>query len=150
MADVYLPLRVTNDPSALLWLSCVKLKPGVSTRSAEAEFQSLLEVFANQAPAHFPEKFHIRLRPLSSEHDITFIHTLYLLFVAVALMFWIGCANFSILHSLAALRASTNSRSALQSAHPAVAFWDSCSSSPSSSRSAARQWEYLWHTPWLR
>jgi len=97
MADVYLPLKVTNDPSALLWLSCVKLKPGVSTQSAEAEFQPLLEVFANQAPAHFPEKFHIRLRPLSGEHDITFVHTLYLLFAAVALMFWIGCANFSIL-----------------------------------------------------
>jgi predicted permease len=97
MADVYLPLKVTNDSSALIWLSCVKLKPGVSTQSAEAEFQSLLEVFANQAPAHFPEKFHIRLRPLSGEHDITFVHTLYLLFAAVALMFWIGCANFSIL-----------------------------------------------------
>jgi predicted permease len=97
LADVYLPLKVTNDPSALLWLSCVKLKPGVSTQSTEAEFQSLLEVFANQAPAHFPEKFHIRLRPLSGEHDVIFVHTLYLLFAAVALMFCIGCANFSIL-----------------------------------------------------
>ena len=97
MADVYLPLKVTNDPSALLWLSCVKLKPGVTTQSAEAEFQPLLEVFAKQAPAHFPEKFHVHLRHLTDEHDITFVHTLYLLFAAVALMLWIGCANFSIL-----------------------------------------------------
>jgi putative ABC transport system permease protein len=97
MADVYLPVKVTNDPSALLWLSCVKLKPGVSTQAAEAEFQPLFEVFAKQAPVHFPENFRIHLQRLTDEHDLTFIHTLYLLFAAVALMFWIGCANFSIL-----------------------------------------------------
>jgi len=97
MADVYLPLKVTNDPNALLWLSCVKLKPGVSASAAEAEFQSLMEVFAKQDPAHFPENFRIRLNRLTDEHDITFVHTLYLLFAAVALMLLIGCANFSIL-----------------------------------------------------
>ena len=57
MADVYLPLKVTDDPDALLWLSCIKLKPGVSARAAEAEFQPLFEVFAKQAPGHFPETF---------------------------------------------------------------------------------------------
>ncbi len=97
MADVYLPLKVTNDPDALLWLSCIKLKPGVSARAAEAEFQPLFEVFAKQAPGHFPENFRIHLQRLTEEHDLTFVHTLYLLFGAVALMFWIGCANFSIL-----------------------------------------------------
>jgi predicted permease len=97
MADVYLPLKVTNDPSALLWLSCIKLKPGVSARAAEAEFQPLFEVFAKQAPGRFPENFRIHLQRLTDEHDLTFVHTLYLLFCAVALMFWIGCANFSIL-----------------------------------------------------
>jgi predicted permease len=97
MADVYLPLKVTNDPSALLWLSCIKLKPGVSARAAEAEFQPLFEVFAKQAPGRFPENFRIHLQRLTDEHDLTFVHTLYLLFGAVALMFWIGCANFSIL-----------------------------------------------------
>jgi predicted permease len=97
MADVYLPLKVTNDPSALLWLSCVKLKPGFSVEAAEAEFQPLFEVFAKQAPARFPEYFRIHLKRLTDERDLTFVHTLYLLFAAVALMFWIGCANFSIL-----------------------------------------------------
>ncbi len=97
MADVYLPLKVTNDPSALLWLSCVKLKPGVSAQAAQADFQPLFEVFAKQAPGHFPENFRIHLQRLTDEHDLTFVHTLYLLFAAVALMFWIGCANFSIL-----------------------------------------------------
>jgi putative ABC transport system permease protein len=97
MADVYLPLKVTDDPSALLWLSCVKLRPGFSARAAEAEFQPLFEVFAKQAPGDFPENFRIHLQRLTDKHDLTFVHTLYLLFGAVALMFWIGCANFSIL-----------------------------------------------------
>ena len=97
MADVYLPLKVTNDPGALLWLSSVKLKPGVSVRAAEAEVQPLLEVFAKQDPTNFPESFRTHLRRLTDEHDVTFVHTLYLLFAAVALMLWIGCANFSIL-----------------------------------------------------
>lgn len=97
MADVYLPMKVTSDPGALLWLSCVKLKPGVSVRAAEAEFQPLFEVFAKQAPGHFPENSRIHLQRLTDEHDLTFVHTLYLLFGAVVLMFWIGCANFSIL-----------------------------------------------------
>ncbi len=114
MADVYLPLKVTNDPSALLWLSCIKLKPGVSARAAEAEFQPLFEVFAKQAPGRFPENFRIHLQRLIEEHDLTFVHTLYLLFGAVALMFWIGCANFSIL--LLARGTSRQNEFALRSA----------------------------------
>ena len=97
MGDVYLPLKITNDPNALIWLSSVKLKPGVNPHAAEAEFQALLQTFAKQAPAHFPEDFRVQIRRLTDEHDLTFVHTLYLLFAAVALMLWIGCANFSIL-----------------------------------------------------
>src|SRR5262249_44741797 len=96
-ADVYLPLRVTNDPDGLLWLSCVKLKPGVSPQAAQVELQSLLQLFAKETPAHFPENFCVQVQRLTDEHDLTFVHTLYLLFAAVALMLWIGCANFSIL-----------------------------------------------------
>jgi putative ABC transport system permease protein len=97
MADVYMPLKVTNDPNALVWLSSVKLKPGVTPQAAEAEFQPLLQTFAKEAPGHFPDDFHVNVQRLTDEHDISFAHTLYLLFGAVALMLWIGCANFSIL-----------------------------------------------------
>jgi predicted permease len=97
MADVYMPLKVTNDPNGLMWLSSVKLKPGVTPQAAKAEFQPLLQAFAKEAPGHFPEDFHVHVRRLTDEHDISFAHTLYLLFGAVALMLWIGCANFSIL-----------------------------------------------------
>jgi putative ABC transport system permease protein len=97
MGDVYLPLKITNDPDALMWLSCVKLKPGVTTQAAEAEFGALLQTFAAQTPKHFPERFRILLRRLTDEYDAQFAHTLYLLFAAVGVMLWIGCANFSIL-----------------------------------------------------
>jgi putative ABC transport system permease protein len=97
MGDVYLPLKITSDPNALLWLSGVKLKPGVTPQAAEAEFQAALQAFAKQSPAHFPENFRVHIRPLTDERDISFAHTLYFLFGAVALMLWIGCANFSIL-----------------------------------------------------
>ena len=97
MADVYMPLKVTNDPNALMWLSSVKLKPGVTPQAAEAEFQPLLQTFAKEVPGHFPDDFHVHVQRLTDEHDVSFAHTLYLLFAAVALMLWIGCANFSIL-----------------------------------------------------
>jgi putative ABC transport system permease protein len=97
MADVYLPLRVTNDPTSLIWLSCVKLKSGVAPQAAEGEFESLLQTFAKQTPAHFPENFHVHVRRLTDEYDVGFAHMLYFLFAAVAVTLWIGCANFSIL-----------------------------------------------------
>jgi predicted permease len=97
MGDVYLPLRVTNDPTSLIWLSCVKLKPGFTPRAAEGEFESLLQTFAKETPGHFPENFRVHVRRLTDEYDLGFAHTLYLLFAAVSLMLWIGCANFSIL-----------------------------------------------------
>ena len=97
MADVYMPLKITSDPNALMWLSSVKLQPGVAPEAAEAEFEPLLQAFAKQFPGHFPENFRVHVRRLTDEYDVSFAHTLYLLFAAVALMLWIGCANFSIL-----------------------------------------------------
>lgn len=113
-ADVYLPLRVTNDPNGLLWLSGVKLKPGVTPQAAQVEFQSLLQLFAKETPAHFPEDFRVHLQRLTDEHNLTFVHTLYLLFAAVGLMLWIGCANFAIL--LLARGSSRQQEFALRSA----------------------------------
>jgi predicted permease len=114
VADVYLPLRITNDPKQLLWVSCVKLKLGVSAQAAEVEVDALLQNFAKQTPEHFPENFRVRVKRLTDERDVTFVHTLYLLFAAVALMLLIGCANFSIL--LLALGTSRQQELAVRSA----------------------------------
>jgi predicted permease len=97
VADVYLPLKITNDPQYLVYVSCVKLKEGVSPDAAQAEFQSLLEQFAKETPKNFPGTFRVQLARLMDEHGKSFEHTLYLLFGGVTLLLAIGCANISIL-----------------------------------------------------
>jgi predicted permease len=96
-ADVYLPLKLTNDPNRLIWASSIKLKPGVSLQAAEPQFQTLLEQFAKQEPRHFPERFRLHLKRLTTEHDENLARTLYVLFAAVAGLLLVGCANVSIL-----------------------------------------------------
>jgi putative ABC transport system permease protein len=97
VADVYLPLKITNDPRELVWVSCVKLKEGVSHDAAQAEFQSLLEQFAKETPKNFPENFRVQLARLMDEHGKSFERTLCLLFGGATLLLAIGCANVSIL-----------------------------------------------------
>jgi predicted permease len=97
LADVYLPLKVTNDPRRLLWISSVKLKAGVGLDVAEAEFQGLLEQFAKETPDHFPGMFRIHVERLIDGYGNSLEHTLYVLFAAVALLLFVGCANASIL-----------------------------------------------------
>jgi predicted permease len=96
-ADVYLPLKTTNDLKELVWVSCVKLKKGVSQDAAEAEFQTLLEQFSKETPKNFPGTFRVQFRRLMDEHGKSFEQTLYLLFGGVTLLLVIGCANISIL-----------------------------------------------------
>jgi putative ABC transport system permease protein len=97
VADVYLPLKITNDPHDLVYVSCVKLKEGMSHDAAEAEFQPLLEQFAKETPKNFPATFRVQLARLMDEHGKSFERTLYFLFGGVTLLLAIGCANVSIL-----------------------------------------------------
>jgi len=96
LADVYLPLKVTDNPAQPL-LPYVKLKPGVSLQAADAEFAALLEQFAKEIPARYPEKFRVRTERLTDQYGQRLGHTLYMLFGAVLVLLFIGCANVSIL-----------------------------------------------------
>lgn len=96
LADVYLPLRVANDPSQPL-LAHVTLRPGVSLGAADAEFQALFEQFAKETPARYPLKFRVRTKRIIDQYGHSLGHTLYLLFGAVTVLLFIGCANVSIL-----------------------------------------------------
>jgi putative ABC transport system permease protein len=94
--EVYLPLKLTADP-VRTYFPMIRLKPGVTRAAANAEFQSLVEQFAKQTPAHFPEHFRVAVEGLN-DHFVTDIGgTLYLLLSAVALLLLIGCGNVSIL-----------------------------------------------------
>ncbi len=94
--DVYLPLKLTQDPTKNYAVS-IRLKPGVTHEAANAELQPLVERFAKARPKQFPEHFRVHVAGLNEQfvHDLG--GTLYLLFSAVALLLLIGCGNVSIL-----------------------------------------------------
>ncbi len=61
--DVYLPGKVTQDPNIYFWTS-LKLRPGITAAQANAELQPIVEEFAKQSPARYPEKFRVNLRSI--------------------------------------------------------------------------------------
>ena len=95
-ADVYLPLKITNDPN-ITYGPLIRLKPGVTQAAANAELQPLLEQFAKETPSHFPKKFRAHVRGINERYVEHLGPSLFLLFGAVALLLLIGCANVSIL-----------------------------------------------------
>jgi putative ABC transport system permease protein len=95
-ADIYLPLRVTQDTHINFGAS-LKLRPGVTAAQANAELQPILEQFAKDAPDHYPEQFRVSLRSIVEVYARPLGPTLYLLLGAVASLLLIGCGNVSIL-----------------------------------------------------
>ncbi len=96
-ADVYLPLKLTADPSRGYNVE-VKLKPGVSYAAVNGEFQSLFEQFAKETPKHFPvDGFRVKVQGFNDRFMREIGPTLYLLLGSVALLLLIGCGNVSIL-----------------------------------------------------
>jgi predicted permease len=95
-ADVYLPLKITNDPS-LTFTPRIRLRPGVTHAAADAELQPLLEQFAKDTPSHFPKKFRVHVRGIIERYMERLGRSLFLLLAAVSLLLLVGCANVSIL-----------------------------------------------------
>ena len=95
--DVYLPLKVTQDPVKAYYVG-LRLKPGVTHEAAVAALTPLITQFAKETPKHFPTG-HYEFFLVGLNED--FVHrlggTLYLLFGAVAFLLAIGCGNVSIL-----------------------------------------------------
>src|SRR5215469_13400360 len=95
-ADVYLPLKYTNDPTIVL-TPRIRLRPGVTRAAADAEFAPLLEQFAKETPTHYPKKFRVHVRGIIDRYAEHLGRSLFLLLGAVGLLLLIGCANVSIL-----------------------------------------------------
>jgi MacB-like protein len=95
--DIVLPLPMTFDPAAT-WQALVRVRPGVSLATAEAELQQLYERFAAGRPNGWPRDFRVQLRRLvDEERGATHVPVLGLLFAAAGLLLLIGCANVTIL-----------------------------------------------------
>jgi putative ABC transport system permease protein len=95
-ADVYRPLRVLQNQTNH-YTTMLKLREGVSTAAAEAEFGPLYQQFDKETPNGYPKGFKLRVRNISYVYIHQLGPTLYLLFGAVALLLAIGCGNVSIL-----------------------------------------------------
>jgi predicted permease len=95
-ADIYIPLKVTQDPN-IRYVASLKIRPGISAQQADAELQPILEQFAKQNPTQYPDTFKVQLRSIVELYARPLGPTLYLLLGAVASLLLIGCANVSIL-----------------------------------------------------
>jgi len=95
--DVYLPLKVTQDPVRAYYVG-LRLKPSVTHAAAAAALTPLVHEFAKQTPNHFPkDPYAFRLVGLNEDFVKQIGGTLALLFSAVSLLLAIGCGNVSIL-----------------------------------------------------
>lgn len=94
--DIYVPLKVTQDPN-IRYAASIKLRAGVNAERASAELQPIIEEFAKAAPTNYPDKFKVKLRSIVEVYARPLGPTLYLLLSAVASLLLIGCANVSIL-----------------------------------------------------
>jgi predicted permease len=95
-ADIYLPLKFILDPNAGYGVT-LKIRPGITPERANAELQPVLEQFAKESPARFPDSFRVNLRSIIDLYAKPLGPTLYLLLGAVGSLLLIGCGNVSIL-----------------------------------------------------
>ncbi len=95
--DVYLPMKVTQDPVKTYYVG-LRLKPGVTHEQANAVLGPLIGQFAKETPKHFPDsEYQFAVVGLNEDFVKQLGGTLALLFCAVALLLAIGCGNVSIL-----------------------------------------------------
>src|SRR3989475_2272566 len=94
--DMYLPLKVTQDPN-IHYAASIKIRPGVSPEAAAAELEPMIREFAKQSPTQYPDRFKVKLRSIVDVYARPLGPTLYLLLGAVASLLLICCGNVSIL-----------------------------------------------------
>jgi predicted permease len=95
-SDVYRIAQPNSDPHNY-YNVFLRIKPGVSHEVLAAELQPLVNRFAQQDTANFPQNSKVTIVTLNDEIMGHFKGALLFLFAAVLLLLFIGCANVSIL-----------------------------------------------------
>jgi predicted permease len=95
-ADIYVPLKVRLEPNIYYGVN-LRIRPGVSVAEANAELQPILQEFAKETPARYPDQFRVNLRSIIEMYARPMGPRLFLLLGAVTSLLLIGCANVSIL-----------------------------------------------------
>jgi predicted permease len=96
--DFYVPMSQVTVPDVRI-MAFAKLKPGVTAEQASASVDPMVHDFAKQDSRMYPKTFQTRLQPLIKGFTdrSKFVRSLPILFLAVAMLLLIGCANCSIL-----------------------------------------------------
>ena len=96
-SEVYIPLPASVDPKERLE-TLIRFRSGVSQAALTSEMKSFVVQFDKASPGMLPkEGYTIKVETLNDSLLGEFKGTLFLLFVAVALLLLIGCGNVSIL-----------------------------------------------------
>jgi predicted permease len=94
--DVFVPASLLPDRDRNP-MPVMRLKPGVSLATADAEIGAMLQQFAKETPQNFPSRFRVHLEHITDRILGIMGHALLLLFAAVVMLLIIGCVNCSIL-----------------------------------------------------
>ena len=62
-ADIYVPLKVRAEPN-IYYGATLKIRDGVTAAEANAELQPILQQFAAETPARYPDQFRVNLRSI--------------------------------------------------------------------------------------
>jgi predicted permease len=94
--DAYVPLPYSTDPRRPASVYA-RVRPGVSDRAVEDALQPMLDVFARETPANFPQNFKVHLVHINEVSIGRFRRVLIGIFVAVSFLLVLSCANVAIL-----------------------------------------------------
>jgi predicted permease len=94
--DAYVPLSYSADPSRAANVYA-RVREGVSDGAAEQALQPLLDRFAKETPASFPQHFKVHLVHINEVAIGRFRGVLVLLFVSVSFLLALACVNVAIL-----------------------------------------------------
>ncbi len=95
-SDVYVPLSYSSDPRRPANVYA-RLRPDVEDRQAEQAIQPMLDVFAKQTPANFPQRFKLHLVHINEIAVGRFKGFLVVLFLSVSSLLVLACVNVAIL-----------------------------------------------------
>ena len=95
-SDVYIPLAYSTDPRRPANVYA-RVLPGISDPLAEQALQPLLDGFAKETPANFPQRFKVHLVHINEVAIGRFKGVLVVLFVTVSFLLVLACVNVAIL-----------------------------------------------------
>ncbi|MFC5860710.1 ABC transporter permease [Acidicapsa dinghuensis] len=94
--DAYVPLAYSTDPRRISNVFA-RTREGISDRAAELALQPLLDTFAKETPADFPQHFKVHLVHINEVAIGQFRGVLEVLFVSVSFLLVLACVNVAIL-----------------------------------------------------